>query len=270
MKFFRSRARRTKPSPVSRARALYQDGRYAEAEAEAGAAARSRPHDDADLTLALNIAALSIGAQGRHAEALAAYDAALPVFGRTFGADHWPTLKLRSDRAQQLAALGRHAECEAECEAVVRAAACGTGPEMRLVAAAASNGLVFALNAQGRHAEAEALAREALAPLGEPDRLCLVLRLGLARSLNGQARYEEALAEAAGADALQHGLPPEQRGQEAGAVELVAATALLGLGRDAEARDRAVSAHDACLASFGPTHRRTTEARALLNRCDGA
>ncbi|MET9448546.1 tetratricopeptide repeat protein [Streptomyces cinerochromogenes] len=269
MAFFRSRARRTKPSPVSRARALYQSGRYAEAEAEASAVVRSRPRDDMDVSLALTVAALSIGAQGRHAEALAAYDEALPVFGRIYGADHWQTLKLRSDRAQQLAALGRHAECEAESAAVVRAATRGTGPEMRLVAAAASNGVVFALNAQGRHVEAEALVREALARLREPDRLLLVLRLGLARSLNGQARYEEALAEAAGADELHRGLPPEQRGQEAGAVDLVAATALLGLGRDAEARVRAATAHDACLASFGPAHRRTIEARALLDRFDG-
>ncbi|MFF5536369.1 hypothetical protein ACFY71_28465 [Streptomyces cinerochromogenes] len=129
--------------------------------------------------------------------------------------------------------------------------------------------MVFALNAQGRHVEAEALAREALATLREPDRLLLVLRLAVARSLNGQARHEEALAEAAGADELHSGLPPEQRGQEAGAVDLVTATALLGLGRDAEARVRAATAHDACLASSGPAHRRTIEARALLDRFDG-
>ncbi|MEV8103283.1 tetratricopeptide repeat protein [Streptomyces sp. NPDC088135] len=61
-----------------------------------------------DVPLALTIAALSIGAQGRHAEVLAAYDEALPVFGGIFGSDHWQTLKVRSDRARQLAALGRH------------------------------------------------------------------------------------------------------------------------------------------------------------------
>lgn len=269
MNFFRSRLRRTKPSPVSRALALYQSGRYAEAETEASAVVRSRRRDDTDVPLALTIAALSIGAQGRHVEAVAAYDESLPVFGRVFGADHWQTLKVRSDRAQQLASLDRYEECAAECAAVVQAANRGRDPEMRNVAAAARNGLVFALNAQGRHVEAESLAREALAAHGEPDRLFLVLRLGLGRSLNGQARYEDALAEAASADALRGALPPEQRGQEVGSVELVEATALLGLGRDAEARVRAGSAHDACLASFGPVHRRTVEARALLDRLDG-
>ncbi|WP_181797777.1 hypothetical protein [Streptomyces sp. WELS2] len=48
------------------------------------------------------------------------------------------------------------------------------------------------------------------------------------------------------------------------------ATALLGLGRAAEARTRAATAHTACLAAFGPAHHRTVEARALLDRCGGA
>ncbi|MET9680637.1 tetratricopeptide repeat protein [Streptomyces coeruleorubidus] len=259
-------------SPVSQAMAMYEAGRYAEAEAEARAvaAARSWSRDDVYAPLALSIAALATGAQGRHAEALAAYDAVLPAFGRIFGAEHPQTLKLRSDRAQALTALARHAECEAECAAVARAAIRGTGPEMPLIAAAARNGLVFALNAQGRHPEAEALACEALAAHRVPDRFSLVLRLGLARSLNGQARHEEALAEAERADELHRSLPEEQRRPETGAVELAVATALLGLGRSPEARLRAAAAHDACLASFGPDHRRTVEARALLDRIDGA
>ncbi|MFD7408410.1 tetratricopeptide repeat protein [Streptomyces sp. NPDC059866] len=269
MKLFRPRARRTSRSPVSRAKALYEAGRYAEAEAEARAVARSRPRDDMYAPLALSIAALATGAQGHHAEALATYDEALPAFGRIFGADHWQTLKLRSDRAQQMTALGRHAECEAEGAAVARAATRGTGPEMQVIAAAARNGLVFALNAQGRRPEAEALAREALAALREPDRLSLVLRLGLARSLNGQARHEEALAEAERANELRRSLPAEHHRPETGAIELAVATALLGLRRGTEARLQAAAAHDACLASFGPDHRRTIEARALLDRIDG-
>ncbi|MFE6160909.1 tetratricopeptide repeat protein [Streptomyces sp. NPDC056486] len=275
MKFFRPRgrkgdARRLSRPPLSEAIALYEAGRYAEAEADARAVARSRPRDDKYAPLALGIAALATGAQGRHAEALATYDEALPTFGRIFGADHWQTLKLRSDRTQQLTALGRHAECEAEGTAVARIAARGAGPEMQVIAAAARNGLVFALNARGRHPEAEVLAREALAALREPDRLSLVLRLGLARSLNGQARHEEALAEAERAGELRRSLPAEECHPETGAVELAAATALLGQGHPSEARLQAAAAHDACLASFGPDHRRTVEARALLDRIDGA
>lgn len=84
------------------------------------AAVRSRPRDDMYAALALGIAALAAGAQARHAEAVTTYDALLPVFGRTFGTEHPQTLKLRSDRAQALTALGRHAEGEAECAAVAQ------------------------------------------------------------------------------------------------------------------------------------------------------
>ncbi|UXY25595.1 hypothetical protein [Streptomyces sp. HUAS TT20] len=141
---------------------------------------------------------------------------------------------------------------------------------MPFVAAAARNGQIYALDAQDRHEEAEALAREALAAHDTPDRFSLVLRLGLVRSLNGQARHEEALAEAERADGLRRHRPQEQHRPETGAVELTLATALLGLGRDTEARIRAAAAHDASLAAFGPAHRRTAEARALLDRIDGA
>ncbi|MEU1595744.1 tetratricopeptide repeat protein [Streptomyces sp. NPDC005708] len=213
MRLFRPRGRddaeQNTRSPLAQATALYKAGRHAEAEAEARAvaAARSRPRDDVFAPLALGMAALATGAQGRNAEACAGYDALLPVFGRIYGAEHPLTLKLRSDRAQTLSALSRHAECEAECAAVARAATRGTAPEMPLIAAAARNGQVYALTAQGRHTEGEALAREALAAHRIPDRLTLVLRLGLARSLNGQARHDEALAEAERADELRRGLP---------------------------------------------------------------
>ncbi|WP_240003245.1 tetratricopeptide repeat protein [Streptomyces cinnamoneus] len=259
-------------TPLAQAMALYQAGRYAEAEAEARsvAAARSRPRDDTYAPLALGIAALAAGAQGRHADAVTTYDALLPVFGRIFGAEHPQTLKLRSDRAQALSALARHAECEAECGAVARVAARGTGPEMALITTAARNGQIFALTALGRHSEAEALACEALAAHREPDRFTLVLRLGLARSLNGQGRHEEALAEAERADELRRRLPQEQRRSETGAVKVAMATALLGLGRATEARPLAADAHDACLAAFGPDHRRSAEAKALLDRIDSA
>ncbi|MFE7094371.1 tetratricopeptide repeat protein [Streptomyces erythrochromogenes] len=276
MNLFRWRGRgdagRAARTPLTQAMALYRAGRHAEAEAEARsvAAARSRRRDDAYAPLALGIAALAAGAQGRHADAVATYDALLPTFGRIFGAEHAQTLKLRSDRAQALSSLARYAECEAECAAVARAAARGTGPDMPLVATAARNGQIYALAALGRHPEAEALARETLAAHRAEDRFTLVLRLGLARSLNGQDRHEEALDEAERAEGLSRRLPQEQRRPETGAVELATATALFGLGRGAEARPLVAAARDACLAAFGPDHRRTAEAEALLGRIDSA
>ncbi|MFZ3492370.1 tetratricopeptide repeat protein [Streptomyces sp. 5.8] len=187
-----------------------------------------------------------------------------------FGAEHPKTLKLRSDRAQALASLGRHAECEAECAAVAQIAAQGTGPDAAHIATTARNGQIYALTALGRHPEAEALARQALAIHRVPDRFALALRLGLARSLTSQDRHEDALAEAARADELLRSLPQEHGRAETGAVELAAATALLGLGRGTEARPLAAAAHDACLAAFGPEHRRTTEAQTLLDRIGAA
>ncbi|MEU6988691.1 hypothetical protein ABZ946_35695 [Streptomyces sp. NPDC046324] len=155
MKIFRWRGQReaaqTTRTPLARATALYKAGRYTEAEAEARsvAAARSRSRDDTYRPLALATAALAAGAQGRHADAVTAYDALLPVFGRIFGAEHPQTLKLRSDRAQALSALARHAECEAECAVVARVASRGTGPDMALITTAARNGQIFALTSSG-------------------------------------------------------------------------------------------------------------------------
>ncbi|MEV5335630.1 tetratricopeptide repeat protein [Streptomyces werraensis] len=256
-------------SPVAQAVAMHRAGRHADAEREARAvaASRSRRRNDAWAPVALGIAALAAGAQGRHTEAVALYDEALPLFAKIFGDGHPQTLKARSDRAQQLASLGRHAECEAECADVASAAARRREPEAADVALAARNGQVFALTALGRHPEAEALAREVLAAAqGMPRRFSLVLRLNLARSLNGQARHEEALAEAEHALRLHRGLPAAEQRPEAGAVDLAEATALLGLGRRDEARARAVAAHDVCLAVLGPDHRRTEEARELRGR----
>ncbi|MFB6860874.1 tetratricopeptide repeat protein [Streptomyces virginiae] len=141
---------------------------------------------------------------------------------------------------------------------------------MPLIATAARNGQIYALTALGRHPEAEALAREALSAHRAPDRFTLVLRLGLARSLNGQDRHEEALAEAERTDELRQRQPQEQRRPETGAVELATAAALLGLGRDVEARPLATAALKACLTVFGPDHRRTAEAHALLARIDNS
>jgi tetratricopeptide (TPR) repeat protein len=271
MKLFRSRGRddgaQTASSPLAEARALLRAGRYAEAEAEARAMAA---HDPRYAPLALSITARAADAQGRHAEALAEYDAALPVFGSSVGAEHLQTLVLRSNRAQVLFSLARYAECETECAAVARAAARVSGPETALLASAALNGQIYAINAQGRHQEAEALAREALAAHQTPDRLTVVLRLGLARSLNGQARHEDALAEAERAAELYRGLSEDERRPEIGAVEFSMATALLGLDRGLEARPLAAAAFDACVAAFGPDHYRTSEIRALLDRIDNA
>ncbi|OIJ69140.1 tetratricopeptide repeat protein [Streptomyces mangrovisoli] len=270
MPLFRSRSRRVPASALAQlaeASALFKVGRFADAENEARRVAAMQPERHNHYApMALSVAAMAMGAQGRHDEAVTAYDELLPVFGRIYGAEHWLTLKLRSDRAQTLAALGRYVECEAECGAVFRTAARTSGEQAPLLVASARNGLIFAVNGQGRHQEAERLAREALAEHETPDRFRLVLLLGLARALNGQGRHEEALAEVARIRELPSA---EQHVAQTGATEIAEATALAGLGRTDEARAGAQGAYDTCLAALGPGHARTAEARELVERLGG-
>ncbi|SEN46687.1 hypothetical protein SAMN05216267_1005249 [Actinacidiphila rubida] len=229
------------------------------------------PRSRKETAGALSLTAAAVNAQGRHVEALAVFDEAVPFFEKVFGAKSAETLALRCNRGQVLAVLSRHTECERECADVARTAAQGRSPAMSLIVTAAQNGVVYALNGQGRHREAEALARDTLAGPVRPgragvDRLALVLLLGLARSLNGQERYDEALAVAERADELRRTLTEDLRRPESGTVELIMGNAFLGLGRTADAHAAASAAHDACLATFGPEHHRTVEAQTLLAR----
>jgi tetratricopeptide (TPR) repeat protein len=247
--------------------ALVEAGCHAEAEAAARALVVAHP---SHASLALAVAALAAGAQGRHAEALAEYDdALLPVFGRVFGAEHPQTLLLRSNRAQTLIVLARHAEWETECAAVARAAAQVRGSECPRMTAAARNGQIYAVNAQGRHPEAERLAREALAAHHTADRLAVALRLGLARSLNGQARHEEAFAEARHAGKLTRRLSEEARRPETGAAELAVrppSWAWARCRRPLPGRDRPRRLRG----RLRSDHYRTAGARALLDRIGAA
>ncbi|MFF3013610.1 tetratricopeptide repeat protein [Streptomyces sp. NPDC057939] len=259
-------------TPFAQTAVLYRSGRYAEAEAEARSVAAGpfRPRHAHYGPLAMGIAAVAVGAQGRHADAVAMFDELLPAFVRDYGSEDRYTLKVRSDRAQELAALGRYGECEAECAAVAQLADRGTGPDMQFIAAGARNGQVNALAALGRHVEAEVLVRLVLATHFEPDLLRLVLRIALAGSLSGQGRHAEALAEVQRAEEMRRSLSEGDYRPATGTIDLAAATALFGLGRGAEAQPRAAAAYDVCLAVFGPDHHRTCKAKALLDRINGA
>ncbi|MEU8432564.1 tetratricopeptide repeat protein [Streptomyces sp. NPDC029216] len=273
MAFFRSRGRREDiqraDDLLAQARALYTAGRYAEAEAEARsvAAAQGRNPDDLAVPMALSIAALAASAQGHHAEALATYDAQLPVVSEVWGDEHRLTLKLRLGRAEVLNQLGRHTESEEECVAVCRAAA---RADMPYVVKDALIGQIRALDMLGAHPAVEAVARNVLAAHDGQDRFTVRVRFALAHSLNAQGRYEEALAENKRADVLDRAFPREDRAPETGMAELNEATAFFGLGRNAQARPLAASAHRDCLAFYGPDHPRTLQARSLLDRIDGA
>lgn len=78
-------------------------------------------------------------------------------------------------------------------------------------------------------------------------------------SLNGQSRYEEALAEA-------RRQTPAGGRTASGTLEIVTAGALHGLGRRDEAKTTARQALAACEQFLHPAHPRIKEARTLLAR----
>lgn len=154
---------------------------------------------------------------------------------------------------------------ESECREVLRRCRRDIAYS-RLVAWAASNGLAYALTQQGRHTEAEEVARQALRDLDQSastlvrERLDVVFHAALARALNGQGRHEEAL------DLLDTGLASAKvRHTEAGVIELVRAVALSGLGRHAEAEAEARLGLQEMQGTLGSGHGRIMQARKVLD-----
>lgn len=121
--------------------------------------------------------------------------------------------------------------------------------------------LVVALSGQGRHQEAEAIARGNL-PRAEKNALA-ALQCGLVRSLNGQQRYDEALTEA------RRYTPPWVRAHTGG-LALATAEALHGLGHRSEAETTARQALTDCERSLHPEHPRIRRARILLAEIEEA
>ncbi|MEU8530268.1 tetratricopeptide repeat protein [Streptomyces sp. NPDC048629] len=247
---------------------LHAAGRFTEAEDEARAVAATRTHlpDDALRVHVLGLAEMVRSLRGGHEEAVTVYAGLLPEMTRINGPEHLWTLQLRTNRASALAQLGRYEEAEAEALAVAACADRLRAPEATMPWLAASTVLVYALNGSGRHADAESVARGALAQAVRAasapgvTRTLPVLGAALARALSGQGRHEEALAEVATARLYDTGA----HAADTGLTGVAAARALHGLGREPEARAEAEQALESCTALFGPDHPRTVEARELL------
>jgi tetratricopeptide (TPR) repeat protein len=214
---------------------------------------------------AQDLLALSLANQGRHAESSAAFDATAADAPQ----DSAWQLKARCERAQQWVYLGRLEEAAAECDAVERAAvALGTAQGLALRLMARSN-RIMALMGMDRLGEAEEQAREAFASAVRrgPDyaRLAFVLQLRLCELHNARGEHEEALrfSERALSGLADHA----EMGSDAGTVHIVAAAALLGLGRASKAAERARAALDSYRSALTPIHYRTLVAEALLGQC---
>ncbi|MER7672322.1 tetratricopeptide repeat protein [Kitasatospora sp. NPDC096128] len=260
------------PGIVCRARLLIgrvclATGRAEEARTEAAAALElaGRYHDEPIRHSVRMFHARVLNVLGRHVEAATelgaiAADEAAGSGPRSIGA-----LNARSDRAQILVYLGRYEEAEEECRALIDIA---PATQHRVpLGLAVLNALVLALAMGGRAVEAEAEARTAVefaeSAKGMDARFVLTARLGLARALNAQDRYDEALSLLGPSnDFLPGDLGTEE--ELAAALRLVTATALLGLGQDAGGTVREAVA--VCGRILGPYHHRALEAGTLHGR----
>ncbi|WP_233520716.1 tetratricopeptide repeat protein [Streptomyces sp. CCM_MD2014] len=181
----------------ARLKAMTSEGRYEEVEAEARALAalprrpwrRRPPHWEARV-LATGAAVM----HGRMAEALDELDALVAELEPVGLNSRMLRLIARSNRVVALSALRRYTEAETEANGVLR--------ELNQIAHRAPvaaleintlGHLAVVLCGLGRHEEAEAVARGNLPRAKGP--AAGVLHTTLAHGLNGQGRYEEALAE---------------------------------------------------------------------------
>ncbi|MFE1443200.1 tetratricopeptide repeat protein [Streptomyces sp. NPDC058739] len=246
---------------------LAKEGRYEEAEAEARAceaAARRlwRQNRRRRFTWYARTMATTLAcAHGRGDEVLAEMESLIAELDGTTGSLRRLLLLVRHNRAAVLGRQGRHAEAEAELQSVLRElthhkrVATVWNVELTVL-----DSLAEALCGLGRHEEAEAIAR-GNQPRAEGvegvEGTAAALHCTLVRSLNGQGRFAEALAEAG------RFTPKWERGH-AGKLALVTAVALHGLGRDGEAEAAARQALTCCEAHLHPSHPRLAETRALL------
>ncbi|MEW1913439.1 tetratricopeptide repeat protein [Kitasatospora sp. NPDC085895] len=246
---------------VELASMLISRGRPAEAEQLLSVVLRHRSAPDRRALAALDARLRAKTAQGRHREAVDGSRELQEQSARVYGANDIRTLKVASDRVQNLVQLGEYEQVERECLALLDLH--GT-PDLLWLAV--MNALVMALNGLGRHGEAEEAAREALRRQREVQQpsghMRIALSLGLARSLSGSGRHEEALQVATRAEAeFRDG--PTVRVTLAAPIATVTAQALLGLGRPEEAEAASRKAVELA-APLGPTHHSALEAATTL------
>ncbi|MEU1074731.1 MULTISPECIES: hypothetical protein [unclassified Streptomyces] len=254
---------------LNRVRELYAAEEFEQAEEGGRYLATMPPVPGADSAalsarLARAFALAAAVAHGRGLDVLPEVEALIADMERAAGADPAQralVLAVRASHVEILVQQERYEEAESEARDILRAAVriahLAQVWETELLTLAK---LAAALNGQGRHEEAEAIARGNLPRadgLGEA-----ALRRLLVGSLNGQGRYEEALAET-------RRFSPTGSRASSGAADILTATALHHLGHHQEAEDAAHRAVTACEQSLHPDHPRTREARALLARLTG-
>ncbi|MFE1230574.1 hypothetical protein [Streptomyces sp. NPDC058745] len=246
---------------------LVREGRFEAAEALARTviAARQgkRGRDRRPVTVwqATYYAVMAATVHGRGAATLAEQEALIEELQQVGGANRALLLSTRLNRAYVLIDEGRPTEAEVEARAVLRALT-QLSHLIRVwqIELCALDCLGHALCAQHKYEEAEAIARGNL-PQTEGLWPASLQRL-LIRSLSGQGRHEEALAESSKTF-------PELP-SASGELELAKAEALHALGRSREAETEARRALAACERYLHPAHPRMGDVHAMLARTASA
>lgn len=265
MKIARVIRRRSRDvADLERLHELFRDGEYEQAaagaraiEARAGRL-RKRGRRLAVGWYARCLATAVACAQGRGTQVLAELESLTAELDGLTGSGRALLLMVRSNRMLVLNSQSRYAEAETEGLDILR----GLTRIKHLTSVShielcVLDNLVDALCGQGRHEEAEAVARGNLSR-AEGGTLA-ALHSGLVISLNGQGRYQEALTEA-------RRFVPRRDRSLSGRLGMGTAVALHGLGRRTEAEAAAREALDDCERFLHPDHPRIREAGALLAR----
>ncbi|MFC8450246.1 hypothetical protein [Kitasatospora sp. NPDC057223] len=238
-----------------------------ELDALLGRAGTSAPNRIVFSVRSMRSAALSV--LGRHAEAAEESLALAGAIAAEHGAGEFGALRARASRAQNLVQLGSFDETDAECRALIKAAAGLGRAQASVVHCSARNALVLSLVGRGRAVEGEAEAREAIRLASVPElpgcTYPVALHIGLARTLIAQGRHAEGLQTAQASEEAYVGRP-DAKIPLAAAVRLAIGTAQLGLARLDEARQATDLALADCRASLGPRHHRMLEAGTLDGR----
>ncbi|GAA1259903.1 hypothetical protein GCM10009665_57420 [Kitasatospora nipponensis] len=232
-------------------RALLASGRPAQAEELARIILTVYPARDGLRLQASNLRARALGSLGRHREAADEHTALLTAATAIHGQDARLLLSVRVDRLQHLALLGEHDLVEQEHHALLVAL-----PDEDPLRGAVSGAQAFAVNSTGRHEEAEAIVRAALAHRADTTPF-----LGLALSLKGQGRHEEALQVLTDTAAA---YLQDRDNEYTSLLHTLTAQTLLGLNRPDEAELQARQAVEAAKAHQGPSHHRSLEAATTL------
>lgn len=262
-----------------RAFVAVHQGRPAQAMAEADAVmaahAEAGPAGEPYLSARL-WRAIALGHLGQHAASASEFSRLLDEVVPLLGDKHVTVVVSRMQRGGQLNLLGRYDEAEAECRTAIKQSG-----KMRIWPHDARDGyrmsatglLVGVLNGSGRYTQAEAEARAAIraarASLGVGAHHLVPVWIGLAASLNGQNRYEDAR------QLLQDLQPGHAHLNVSRQNQLAVAELGLWMSGEAEARARATVAEAERL--HGPAHYATLRAGTLLgsaiawqDRCDEA